>query len=133
MLKFILITALCITSVGCADSKKNKLVYVSEDLQFILDKKCIVEISPIEKSAENNYALAIRLKNDTACANKLNMLISKSIGRDLFIYYNSNLVMKSHVASSLNTENGYRQMMPDKKHLMMFCRHIMSCKYISSA
>ncbi|WP_183091732.1 hypothetical protein, partial [Serratia marcescens] len=93
------------------------LVYVSEDLQFILDKKCIVEISPIEKSAENNYALAIRLKNDTACANKLNMLISKSIGRDLFIYYNSNLVMKSHVASSLNTENGYRQMMPDKKTL----------------
>ena len=117
MLKFILITALCITSVGCADSKKNKLVYVSEDLQFILDKKCIVEISPIEKSAENNYALAIRLKNDTACANKLNMLISKSVGRDLFIYYNSNLVMKSHVASSLNTENGYRQMMPDKKIL----------------
>ncbi|MGQ6193302.1 hypothetical protein ACUNGG_11925 [Serratia sp. IR-2025] len=117
MLKFILITALCITSVGCADSKKNKLVYVSEDLQFILDKKCIVEISPIEKSAENNYALAIRLKNDTACANKINMLISKSIGRDLFIYYNSNLVMKSHVASSLNTENGYRQMMPDKKTL----------------
>ncbi|MGQ6637662.1 hypothetical protein ACUNEJ_08040 [Serratia sp. IR-2025] len=117
MLKFILITALCITSVGCADSKENKLVYVSEDLQFILDKKCIVEISPIEKSAENNYALAIRLKNDTACANKLNMLISKSIGRDLFIYYNSNLVMKSHVASSLNTENGYRQMMPDKKTL----------------
>lgn len=117
MLKFILITALCITSVGCADSKKNKLVYVSEDLQFILDKKCIVEMSPIEKSAENNYALAIRLKNDTACANKLNMLISKSVGRDLFIYYNSNLVMKSHVASSLNTENGYRQMMPDKKIL----------------
>ncbi|HEE0337050.1 TPA: hypothetical protein R6296_001373 [Serratia marcescens] len=117
MLKLILITALCITSVGCADSKKNKLVYVSEDLQFILDKKCIVEISPIEKSAENNYALAIRLRNDTACASKLNMLISKSIGRDLFIYYNSNLVMKSHVASSLNTENGYRQMMPDKKTL----------------
>ena len=112
MLKFILITALCITSVGCADSKKNKLVYVSEDLQFILDKKW-----PIEKSAENNYALAIRLRNDTACASKLNMLISKSIGRDLFIYYNSNLVMKSHVASSLNTENGYRQMMPDKKTL----------------
>ncbi|MDQ9544552.1 hypothetical protein [Serratia marcescens] len=117
MLKFILITALCVTSVGCVDSKKNKLVYESNNLQFILDKKCIEEISPIKKSAENDYALAIKLKNDIACANKLNVLISKSVGRDLFIYYNSNLVMKSHVASSLKTENGYRQMIPNKEIL----------------
>ncbi|MGP0828001.1 hypothetical protein [Serratia marcescens] len=117
MLKFILITALCVTSVGCVDSKKNKLVYESNNLQFILDKKCIEEISPIKKSGENSYALAIKLKNDIACANKLNVLISKSVGRDLFIYYNSNLVMKSHVASSLKTENGYRQMIPNKEIL----------------
>lgn len=115
MLKFILITALCITSIGCADSKKNKLVYVSEDLQFILEKKCIVEISPIETGMVNNYAIAMKLKDNKSCANKLNMLVSKSVGKDLFIYYNSSLVMKSHIASNINTENGYRQMIPNKK------------------
>lgn len=103
-----------ITSTGCEDSKNNKLVYESNGIEFILNKNCIVDISPVETGIENNHLVAIKLKNNTSCAKKLNSLIANNIGSELYIYYNSELIIKSHIASPLSTENGYRQIIPDK-------------------
>lgn len=108
------LAASLITLSGCSNNKENKLVYESNKTEFILNKDCIADISPVETETQKSQVIAIKLKDNALCSKKLNALISNNIGSDLYIYYNSSLFIKARIGSSINTEQGYRQMIPNK-------------------
>lgn len=103
-----------ITLAGCSNNKENKLVYASNKIEFILNKDCVADISPVGTESQKSHLVAIKLKDSPLCAKKLNALISNNIGSDLYLYYNSSLVMKARIGSPINTEQGYRQTTPNK-------------------
>lgn len=112
-----MITILSVIIAGCADSKKNKIVYEIEGVEFVLNKGCVAEISPIEAGVGNVPLVNIKLKNNDSCSKQLNLLISENIGGKLSSYYNYELISQANIAGSLSTENGYRQRLLNKTML----------------
>lgn len=117
VVRMIIITMLSVIMAGCADSKKNKIVYMSSGDEFVLSKKCVagVRMDPYVFNSKEIYSVSLRLKNTEDCSQKLNNIIKENIGNRLFTYLNGNLLIDAYIASELKTENGFRMSVSNKE------------------
>ncbi|MED8093811.1 hypothetical protein Q5432_18700 [Escherichia coli] len=111
----LIISLASIFLIDCThQNKKDRFVYVINNKSFLLTKECVSEIKMGTPEIKDNNFIFIKLKEKPYCSEEFNKFIADNIGSDVKQYFNGKLIGKSHMASKLTTENGYRQMLPNR-------------------
>ncbi|EOA1127985.1 TPA: hypothetical protein ACHT7U_004906 [Escherichia coli] len=95
-------------------NKKDRFVYVINNKSFLLTKECVSEIKMGTPEIKDNNFIFIKLKEKPYYSEEFNKFIADNIGSDMKQYFNGKLIGKIYMASKLTTENGYRQMLPNR-------------------
>ncbi|HGY7689324.1 TPA: hypothetical protein ACNTDS_004758, partial [Escherichia coli] len=111
----LIISLASIFLIDCThQNKKDRFVYVINNKSFPLTKECVSEIKMGTPEIKDNNFIFIKLKEKPYCSEEFNKFIADNIGSDMKQYFNGKLIGKSYMASKLTTENGYRQMLPNR-------------------
>lgn len=113
--KLVLIYATSGALIGCsANTKEDGITYFFDNEPYSLTSKCISELRHIDNTTNGSHIIYVRLKGDTNCAEKLNLLFENNIGKYVITYFNKKIISKTYIASSINSATGYHMVMPSK-------------------
>ncbi|HBO22811.1 MAG TPA: hypothetical protein DD649_07995 [Providencia sp.] len=100
----------------------NDITYVFKNESYSLTKDCISELKQLNNESSNTL-IYIQLNKTPNCAEKLNTLFTTHVNEDVTTYFKKQIISKTHIASSINSESGYRMLLPNEKVTLDIIQH----------